>query len=81
MSRCSQNKIGYYTESEVQEALIRSHIRFVKAATTYYCCHECGEYHLTSRGERHPLLDDPEIKKRIETEHQQQVWAERYGRR
>ena len=81
MPSCSQNKNGYYTEEEVQEALIRSQIRFVKAATNYYCCQECGEYHLTSRGERHPILNKPETKKRIETECQQQAWATQYTRR
>jgi hypothetical protein len=78
--RCSTGKNGYYTEAEVQEALIRSHIRFVKAASNYYQCNDCGEYHLTSKGEPHPILDDPTVQQRIKQERLSQDWEGRFRR-
>jgi hypothetical protein len=78
---CSNNKKSYYLESEAQEALIRSNIRFVKAAVNYYVCGQCSDYHLTSKGETNPLLKDLTIKERINKERQLQDWAERFGRR
>lgn len=76
--RCPTGKNGYYTESEVQEALIRSHIRFLQAAKSYYNCHDCGEYHLTSQGDVNPLLNDPAVKSRIKREQQEQEWMNKF---
>lgn len=76
--RCPTGKNGYYLESEVQEALIRSHIRFAQAAKSYYQCHDCGEYHLTSQGELNPIISEPQIKARIKREQQEQEWGGRY---
>ena len=78
---CSTEKKGYYREDDVQEALIRSHIRFLKAAINYYLCDECGEYHLTSQGGLHPLLNDPKVQTQIEREQREQEWTARYNRR
>jgi len=78
---CSTGKNGYYSETEVQEALIRSHIRFITTASNYYLCEECGEYHLTSQGGLHPLLSDPKVQKRIKREQQEQEWESRFKRR
>ena len=78
--KCVTGKNGYYSEQEVQEALIRSHIRFVKAAQSYYLCNDCGEYHLTSQGILNPLLNDPQIQARIKKERQEQDWLERFSR-
>lgn len=78
---CPHNKNGYYSEAEVQEALIRSQIRFIRAAKNYYRCIDCNEYHLTSQGLRHPLLNDPEIQERIKKEQQLQDWADRFRKR
>ena len=75
---CSTGKNGYYTEEEVQEALIRSHIKFPKPANSYYQCNECGEYHLTSQGTRHPLINDPKVKERINREQRTQDWEGRF---
>ena len=75
---CSTGKNGYYTEPEVQEALIRSQISFRSSATNYYVCEACGEFHLTSKAAIHPLLNDPEVKKRIALEQREQDWYNRY---
>ncbi len=78
---CITGKNGYYREEEAQEALIRSHIRFSNAANNYYLCEECGEYHLTSQGGLHPLLDDPKLQQRIKREKQEQEWLARLNKR
>ena len=78
---CSINKKSYYLESDAQEALIRSNIRFVKAAVNYYVCDQCSEYHLTSKGESNPLLNQFTVKERIINERRLQDWSERFGRR
>ena len=77
---CSTGKNGYYTEEEAQEALIRSHIRFLKAANSYYLCDNCGEYHLTSQGGQHPLLKDPKVQERIKREQRTLEWEGRFRR-
>lgn len=74
---CKTGKRGYYTEGEVQEALIRSQISFRSSATNYYVCEDCSEFHLTSKAGRHPLLNDPEVIRRIEKEQQEQDWNQR----
>lgn len=74
---CQSGKKGYYTEPEVQEALIRSQISFRSSATNYYVCVSCGEFHLTSKAAQHPLLNDPEIIARIESEQREQDWSQR----
>ena len=75
---CSTSKNGYYSEEEAQEALIRSHIRFTKAANSYYLCTDCGEYHLTSQGEQHKLLKEPKVQERIKREQRSQEWEGRF---
>jgi hypothetical protein len=77
---CSTGKNGYYTEDEVQEALIRSQIRFVKAANNYYQCLNCDDYHLTSQGKAHSLLKDPKVVARIQREQRVQEWEGRFKR-
>ena len=77
---CSTGKNGYFTEEEVQEALIRSHIKFIKAANNYYQCKDCGEYHLTSQGELHPLINNPQVQQRIKREQRSQEWEGRFRR-
>lgn len=78
---CSSNKNQYYTEDEAEEALIRSHIRFNRPAVSYYLCGECAQYHLTSKGPKHPLLKRPEVIQRIKKEQQSQDWSQRLGRK
>tara|TARA_A100001011_G_scaffold394321_1_gene486422 strand:- start:2447 stop:2689 length:243 start_codon:yes stop_codon:yes gene_type:complete len=78
---CCTKKNQYYTEEEAAEALIRSHIRFNKPALNYYFCGECTHYHLTSRQEKHPLLNQPEVIERIKKEQQSQDWSNRLRRK
>ena len=77
MEHCSSKKKSYYTADEAEEALIRSNIRFHKPAVSYYLCEICAQFHLTSRGETHPLLLKPEVIARIKKEQQFQDWSAR----
>lgn len=77
---CSTGKNSYYTEEEVQEALIRSHIKFIKAANNYYRCNDCGEFHLTSQGALHSLINEPKVQNRIKRERRSQEWEGRFRR-
>ena len=78
--RCVTGKNGYYSESEVQEALIRSHIRSNQGAKNYYQCEDCNEYHLTSQGAENPLLQEAEVQARIKQERRVQEWEGRLRR-
>ena len=79
--KCNSKKNQYYTEDEAVEALIRSHIRFHKPALTYFLCAECSQFHLTSKGPKHPLLSRPEVIVRINKEQQTQDWSKYLGRK
>ena len=51
------NKRAYFSESIAIDALIEARTRFESnTATTVYLCDDCGQWHLTSRGELHPDL-------------------------
>jgi hypothetical protein len=78
---CSSKKNQYYTEDEAIEALIRSNIRFTQPALSYYCCVECAQFHLTSRGPKHPILDLPQVKDCIKKERNTQDWSQRFKRK
>ena len=77
---CVTKKKGYYSEEEVQEALIRSHIRFSSAAQSYYLCNDCGEHQLTSRGDLHEIINDPKVQERIKQERRSQDWEGKFRR-
>ena len=77
---CVTKKKGYYSEDEVQEALIRSHIRFTGPAQNYYVCNDCGEYHLTSQGSLHEMISRPEVQDRIRLERRSQEWEGKFRR-
>ncbi len=51
------SKRSYTTENLAVDALIEARIRFEQnSSCTVYMCEDCGNYHLTSRGELHPAL-------------------------
>ena len=75
---CSSGKIAYDSIYEVEEALIYSQINFESGATNFYKCDFCECYHLTSNSVLHPLLNEVEIKLRIENERRVNKWKDRY---
>lgn len=80
-SYCSTNKNYYQSEAECVEVLIENLGRNKYPAglgpVNIYKCDLCDGFHLTSKGERHPILDDPEIKKRIFRLQQASDWIGR----
>ena len=51
------NKRSYVTETLAVNALVEARIKFdANTAVAVYCCEECGQWHLTSRGPTHPKL-------------------------
>ena len=71
-------KRSYETEQEALEALVGARIGFDcgrgSGPVNCYQCHDCGDYHLTSKGAMHPLLEDPDTVKRIKLEKEAQNW-------
>ena len=67
-------KRSYLSEELAITALleVRSHF-MLNSSVTVYCCEQCGQWHLTSRGEMHPRLASSlksgEISRRREAEH------------
>lgn len=80
-SYCSTNKNYYQSEAECVEVLIenlgRNKYHAGLGPLNIYKCDLCDGFHLTSKGERHPILDDPEIKKRIFRLQQASDWIGR----
>lgn len=67
-------KRSYLSEEMAVTALLEVRSRFeLNSSVTVYCCENCGQWHLTSRGSIHPRLEKSlqsgEIKRRRETEH------------
>lgn len=61
MIKCLTGKKGYQSQSLAEDALIEAHIQYDYGNRTgpvnVYKCEECGQYHLTSRGETNPRLE------------------------
>ena len=70
---CSKRE--FQTEIQAEEALIQSHILFTSTAINYYQCDICGQYHLTSKGDRNPILDNEAVKQKIKRERQSREWG------
>ncbi|MEM7552444.1 MAG: hypothetical protein AAF363_22365 [Bacteroidota bacterium] len=82
--KCVSGKIIHYTEKEALEALVQNHIRVYhnqnSGPVNIYECKDCNYFHLTSKGDRHEILDDPEVKKRIDLERQSIHWESKLRR-
>lgn len=84
MKKCATGKRVYHSEQLAEDALIEAHIHFDYRAgggpVAVYQCDECGEYHLTSRGQMNARLaqelSNGKIKKQKEASH----WQTKYKR-
>ena len=78
---CSTGKRMFLSEGLAEEALIQNHIRNDyrpgEGPTNIYECAICGAWHFTSKNAIHPLLEDPDVIKRIETERRAYLWEQR----
>ncbi len=71
-------KREFQTKMAAEEALIQSHIIFTSPAINYYQCDNCGQFHLTSKGNTNPILEKDVIKERIKREQQARQWENKY---
>ncbi|MEQ9467884.1 MAG: hypothetical protein RLN88_10770 [Ekhidna sp.] len=80
-SRCISGKLSFAVESLAIEALIQNHIRNSyrdgQGPVNIYLCEDCGEWHFTSKGSKHHLLNDPEVRERIDSERRAYEWEQR----
>lgn len=76
--KCPSGKRAYFTREDAEEALIGSRINFNHKDTSgpinVYECRDCKEWHLTSRGPAHELLNSSEVQNRIKLERESQEW-------
>ena len=72
MMRCASGKRIYETIELAEEALIQNHIRNNyregEGPINIYLCPNCSNYHFTSKGQTHPMFEDPDTVERIKKE-------------
>lgn len=75
---CPSNKDFYHNKEAAEEALIlhlgRNHYAPGAGPINVYKCQFCEGYHFTSKGEPSHLLNDPEVKRRIDLLRQSSEW-------
>jgi hypothetical protein len=81
---CVTGKRQYNTQAQAEEGLITARSRFVfrddSGPINVYQCDDCGAWHLTSKGAKSPVLEDPEIQKNISQQHEAEYWSRKFGR-
>ena len=80
---CTSNKNFYYNEQECLEALIESLGRKANnnsGPINIYRCDLCDGFHLTSKGDPHPMLSDQKVLDRINKVRQAFDWEKKWGR-
>ncbi|MGL4631616.1 MAG: hypothetical protein ACRCVT_10460 [Leadbetterella sp.] len=78
----SCGKKSYQNEEIALDALVQNRILNVySSAKTIYRCDECGLYHLTSKGEIHPILHKKMGSGSIQKESEAKSWEEKLKRK
>ena len=78
MSNCQ--KRSYATENLALDALIEARIRFLQnSSITVYQCEDCGQWHLTSRGNMHPRLAKELTSGNVEKSRLAYQWEKKLG--
>ena len=79
--KCSSGKKCFEDEFLATEALIQNHVindhTFGAGPINVYECDMCGYWHFTSKGVRHEVLDDPDLRDRIKREREGHFWERR----
>ncbi|MEQ6119878.1 hypothetical protein [Reichenbachiella sp. MALMAid0571] len=82
---CVTNKRCYETKEMAEEALIQNRSRNHHAPNTgpvnVYHCHECGNYHFTSKGPSSEILNAEDVKRKIALGKEASYWEDKYRRR
>ena len=78
MDKCVSGKRIYESESLAVEALIQNHVfnnyRVNEGPINVYECRDCMQWHFTSKGHKHPTLEDPATLRTIEREKRAYNW-------
>jgi hypothetical protein len=81
MLKCVSGKKGYPTEAIAEDVLIETRTRFDYAPNngpvTVYRCDDCGNYHLTSRGEVNKKLAEYLADGKIQKQKEADRWMDR----
>lgn len=73
-------KRSYVTENLALDALIEARIRFLQnSSVTVYQCEDCGQWHLTSRGNIHPRLAKELTSGNVEKSRLAYQWEKKLG--
>ncbi len=79
--KCVSGKRVYESEELALDALIqnqiRNHYRDGSGPVNVYECHECKNWHFTSKGPKADILEDPETIQRIRKEREGLEWESR----
>ena len=82
--KCISGKTSYHTKEMAEEALIQHRSRHFHRLTSgpinVYQCDDCGEFHFTSKGPIHPLLQSEDIQKEIKLAQEASHWEGKFRR-
>ncbi|MDH5366953.1 MAG: hypothetical protein OEW67_08205 [Cyclobacteriaceae bacterium] len=78
---CPTGKRLYFDKLTAEEALIEARIRFEhNSAITVYQCDDCGQWHLTSKGEMNTTLKELLENGTIKKEREALNWSMKFKR-
>lgn len=70
IDRCITGKRCFDTKELAEEALVQNHMmndyQQRQGPINVYLCPHCNSWHFTSKGERHSILNDKDVIKKIE---------------
>lgn len=73
---CVTGKVCFDSQELAEEALVENHARYYRGTNNgpinVYKCHDCGQYHFTSKGEVNKILNDK--KNDINTQREANHW-------
>jgi len=74
--KCVTTKRAYFTQSLAEAALIEARIHFEhSSALAVYQCDDCGQWHLTSKGEMNSTLREQIENGNIKRERESLNWT------
>lgn len=75
---CSSKKVCYNSPEEAEEALLQARAKYRHGPVAFYECEFCGQYHLTSKGDKHIGLETKEEEERIQKEQEARFWEDKF---
>lgn len=81
VTTCSSGKKVFLSNNLAEEALLSAHVQFNfgqgKGPVAVYQCDDCGQFHLTSRGELNTRLKDFLASSDFKRQRQAADWADK----